>query len=74
MDLPSIKVMRRASQVDGSRIIDTGTAVTTMKLCSLSMPPSPLEIKINDITPIAKPQKVRNPVDGSPLDMLLEMT
>ena len=71
---PSISVIRNASQRDGSKISDTGTAVTTMKLCNLPIPPDPVEIRIKAITPIAKPQNARMADEGSPEVMVLEIT
>ena len=50
--------IRGASQSEGNKIKETGTAVMTMKDCNADIPPDPREIRINAVTPIITPQKV----------------
>lgn len=67
--------MRSASHSDGSKISDTGTAVITMKLCSLPTPSLPNETRMIAVAPIAMPQNARTAEEGSSvLDMATEIT
>ena len=72
---PLRRTMRKASHKEGNKISDTGTAVITIKLCSLPMPLEPKDTSMRAVKPMATAQKARSFADGvSELDMDTEMT
>ena len=72
---PLRRTMRKASHKEGNKISDTGTAVITIKLCSLPMPLEPRDTSMRAVKPMATAQKARSLADGvSELDMDTEMT
>ena len=50
--------MRGPLQIEGNRMSDTGTAVTTIKDCSAETPPEPIDMRIAATTPIITPQNI----------------
>ena len=51
-------------------MMDTGTAVTTIKYCSAEIPPDPIETRIIARTPIMIPQKIRSGAGGSSVPVM----
>ena len=69
------RTMRTASHKEGSKISDTGTAVITIKLCSLPIPLEPRDTSTSAVNPMAIAQNARSLEDGvSELDIDTDMT